>query len=197
MKPLHYLYRRSIFSDVMASCGAGGSCYVKNDKAGEPFDGTVHVSALEFSTGKMTTLHDYAASLPVGAGVSERFTVDVSSISASTHLLIAECVDGQSKQTLSTNEILLGPPKDLKLPAASISIEVAKTANADGSASITLTSSHTALYVVLTTLAHGRFSDNAFAMGPGKKSVTFLPVGPLDLPTLTKSVRVEHMQQMQ
>ena len=26
-KPLHYLYRRSLYADVIASCGAGGECY--------------------------------------------------------------------------------------------------------------------------------------------------------------------------
>lgn len=30
-KPLHHWYKQSIYSDVMATCGAGGTCYVKND----------------------------------------------------------------------------------------------------------------------------------------------------------------------
>ena len=39
-KTLQYLYRRSIYSDVMATCGEGGECYVKND-APYPFTGNV------------------------------------------------------------------------------------------------------------------------------------------------------------
>ena len=50
-KPLQYFYRRSIYADVMASCGDGGSCYIKND-AIVPFDGRVDVTSLELATGK-------------------------------------------------------------------------------------------------------------------------------------------------
>jgi hypothetical protein len=50
-------------------------------------------------------------------------------------------------------------------------------------------------YVVLTTLAHGRFSDNAFLLLPGNTIVTFVPFAPLDLPTLTSTLRVEHVAQ--
>ena len=51
-KPLHYLYRRSLFADVMAACGIGGWCYVKNDQPGEAFVGQVEVVALELRPGR-------------------------------------------------------------------------------------------------------------------------------------------------
>ena len=40
-----YHIRRSIFADVMATCGANGTCYVKNDGA-VPFEGQCNVSTL-------------------------------------------------------------------------------------------------------------------------------------------------------
>lgn len=183
----------------MAACGAKGKCYVKNDRAGERFDGAVRVSALEFATGRATLLKSEAVALPAGAGVSARFAVNVSAIDATTHMLIAECVDGSAAAggdaLLSKNEILLAPPKELVLPDASLSVSVADAADADsGAVEVVVTSSATALYVTLTTLAQGRFSDNAFAMGPGKVSVSFVPVGFVDLPTLKKSIRVEHLK---
>ena len=55
-------------------------------------------------------------------------------------------------------------------------------------------SSSTALYVTLTTRAHGRFSDNAFAMPPGARQLTFVPLGTPDPKGLAASLRVEHLQ---
>ena len=52
----------------------------------------------------------------------------------------------------------------------------------------------TALYVTLTTRAHGRFSDNAFAMPPGERRLSFVPLGTPDPKGLAASLRVEHLQ---
>ena len=95
---------------------------------------------------------------------------------------------------ISVNEILLAPPKDLKLPAATVSATVAPRANADGTVDVELHASAAALYVTLTTLAHGRFSDNAFAMAKGQATVQFLPIGPPDVALLERTLRVEHLQ---
>jgi hypothetical protein len=51
-------------------------------------------------------------------------------------------------------------------------------------------------YVTLTTLATGRFSENAFVLLPGApKSLAFLPYTdqPVDLDLLKSSIRVEHL----
>ena len=57
----------------------------------------------------------------------------------------------------------------------------------------------TALFVTLTTLAQGRFSDNAFAVLPGSpKTVTFEPFGDAFNATLLESsLRVEHLAEGQ
>jgi len=74
-KPLQYLYKRSIFQDVMATCGVGGQCYVRNDRPGLPFDGVVEVMALEFASGASTVLTTVdlrgRAALPAGPGVTK------------------------------------------------------------------------------------------------------------------------------
>ena len=49
--------------------------------------------------------------------------------------------------------------------------------------------------MTLTTLAHGRFSDNAFALAPGDTTIQFVPFGGLEEPSLRKSLRVKHLQQ--
>jgi beta-mannosidase len=55
-KPLHYWYRASIFAEVMASCGVGGECYVRNDRPGLPFTGTLSVASVSFASGQTTYL---------------------------------------------------------------------------------------------------------------------------------------------
>jgi len=128
----------------------------------------------------LITCHDTAAGAAARAG--ERPTVTAPAGVASDRLL-------------STNEVLLAPPAKLALSKASVTFEVSAAPNADGSVDITLTADATALYVTLTTLAHGRFSDNAFALPTGKATVQFIPFGDLDVPTLKASLRVEHAQQ--
>ena len=82
------------------------------------------------------------------------------------------------------------------MPAADVDAAVASAANPDGSIDVTVTASSTALFVTLTTLAHGRFSDNSFAMSPGAVTLQFLPFGALDAALLRKSLRVEHLRQL-
>jgi len=191
-KPLHYLYARSVFADVVAVCGEGGACYVKNDGP-RPVAGRIAVRALEFASGVVTPLAAVAVALPAGAGASARFEIDLSAFDGSTHLLIAECID-DSGAVLSTNEMLFAPPSQLQLPTAVVSAGVAEAPNADGSIDVVVSASATALYVVLTSLAQGRFSDNAFALPPGTATVRFLPTGALDRSLLVSSLRAEHLQ---
>jgi hypothetical protein len=106
---------------------------------------------------------------------------------------------------LSRNEILLAPPKNLTLPVVIVTAVVASFANSDESVDITITTTGgAAVYVVLTTKAQGRFSENAFmitedgaaaAAGVLTKTVQFIPWGELELTLLRSSVRVEHLQQ--
>lgn len=54
----------------------------------------------------------------------------------------------------------------------------------------------TAVYVWLSTLASGRFSDNGLVLRPGKtRRVSFVPFGELEISLLKTSLRVEHLQQ--
>ncbi|CAJ1426374.1 unnamed protein product, partial [Effrenium voratum] len=208
-KPLHYLYRRSIFADVMVACGADGQCYVKNDGP-TAFEGVCIVSFLRFADGRkelLKALDFSSAPLRAGPGTKELFQVEVSGMDSSSYMLLGECTTsapsrlvaayGSSDGCVSFNEILMAAPAQLHLPPAKVNATVAAAANADGSIDISLTADRTALYVTLTTLAHGRFSDNAFAMAPGSGKVQFLPFGKLDVQLLRSSLRVEHLQMHQ
>ena len=64
-KPLHYWYKRFLYGDVLATCGAGG-CYVRNDRGGVPFDGTVVVEALDLASGTLSPVQTERADLGPG-----------------------------------------------------------------------------------------------------------------------------------
>ena len=97
---------------------------------------------------------------------------------------------------MSKNEILLSTPETLTLPPTSVSASVAAAPRADGSIDVEVNTTATALFVTLTTLAAGRFTDNAFAAPPGQTTVQFVPVRgvPLNRELLVSSLRVEHLQ---
>ena len=123
---------------------------------GERFDGHVLVRALAFADGAVRTLARVDVALAEGAGTSARFTLDLSGINATTHLLLISCHAAAAPHVpLSHNEELLAPPSALRLPAATVVAAVAERANLDGTLNVTLRASATALYVSLTTRAHG------------------------------------------
>ncbi|CAE7271945.1 MANBA, partial [Symbiodinium pilosum] len=88
-KPLHYLFRRSLFTDVMATCGMDGQCYAKNDSPW-PFQGQCAVSVLHFD-GHRAVLQNLDLDLPRGPGVKHLFKVDVQNMSSIDYMLLAEC----------------------------------------------------------------------------------------------------------
>ena len=83
-------------------------------------------------------------------------------------------------------------PKDLQLPKANVQFALS---DADKSApTISVTTDAVALFVTFTTLAQGRFSDNAFLLMPGTpKTLLFLPFEGFDFDELKSSLRVEHV----
>jgi beta-mannosidase len=109
----------------------------------------------------------------------------------------ANVTDAATGALLAANTVLLVPPGQVSVPAG-VAVAFAVTPlppNADGSVNVTVTSTGSALFVTLTTLAQGRFSDNAFHLwGAGATAtVCFVPWGDLDYGTLVSTLRVEHV----
>jgi beta-mannosidase len=204
-KPLHHWYKKTIYADVMSTCGDNGAggmvCYVKNDSP-KPFKGTVDVSLVTFATGATKSMKKLTLDMPAGAGTTQWFTVG-SSLSDAAHAdaqsLLRSPQDSMVQVTVSDatdavvcdNPVLFAEPKNLTLPKASVSAVVG-AAGADGSVEVTVTTDKFALFVTLTTLAQGRFSDNAFAMLPGKKTLKFFPFQGFELSELKATLRIEH-----
>ena len=171
---------------MVAACDARGRCYVRNDRSHRPFTGAVTVDAVDVATGRAARLRLKRVALAPGPAVLKRFSIPLDTVDATRSILIIKCVD-DAGDVVSSSELILVRPADLRLPAARIKYKVRGRG-------IVLTSNATALFVVLTTRAPGRFADSAFALLPGRpKTLAFLPFGAFDAALFASSLRVEHL----
>jgi hypothetical protein len=99
--------------------------------------------------------------------------------------------------TVSTNLLPFQPPVAMRLPNATVSAIVDAKVPTDDEVSITLSTTASAMHVVLTTTVDGRFSDNFFLLEPGApRTISFISWGPVTQPVLqnlTSSLRIEHL----
>ena len=204
-KPLHYFYKSSLMKDVMATCGeharsrnGTSACYVSNHGAGIPFTGTVPLTAYDhFGSGKAVGGGKVVvASKPVvmaaGPGALEWFNAELPP--GNTSSIISTVHDSEGK-LMSEHMVQLVKPVDMRVPVTKLAFRIAPTTNTDGTIDITVSSDKVALWVTLTTLAQGRFSDNAFFLPATTKTVQFIPFSPStaadDLHVLKASLRIE------
>lgn len=67
-------------------------------------------------------------------------------------------------------------PKNLQVhERPNVTVKVSNVTNTDGTIDIHITSGRVALWVTLTSRAHGRFSDNAFFLPAKSKIIQFVP----------------------
>lgn len=173
-KPLQYWYKASIYADVMATCGQGGLCYVKND-APTSFSGTLLLKATSFADGSVSTLLKKPLNLAAGPGTTEWIQNDaVSKIDGTTHILEAVVLSSQGA-VVCNNVVPFATPEKMKLQAADVSVTASTE---DGAFVAKVTAKNVAVYVTLTTLAHGVFEDNSFLVHPPGRDVKFTPMQP-------------------
>lgn len=174
-KPLQYWYAKSIYADVMSTCGTGGECYIRND-APKPFKGTLTLRSTAFVDGKVSELIKRDLSLPAGAGVLQWFHSDeVAALNGSTHIL-ESIVTSSDGSVASSNVIPFATPEKMMLAKSNVVVTAVTKENGDMVAHVTTDA--VAMYVTLTTLAHGNFEDNSFLLVPPGRDVKFLPAAP-------------------
>ena len=204
-KPLHYFYAASLMRDVMATCGELSgpfpnpnetkACYISNHRAGLPFAGTVTLTEYDhFGSGAGSVVVEKTFGLGEGPGVVEWFNVD-GLPSGVNSTVISTVRDTQTGTVMSEHMIQLVKPMHKRVPVAKLSFTIAEKANADGTIDIVVASDKVALWVTLTTLAQGRFTDNAFFLPATTKTIQFIPFSPSteneDLAQLKQSLRIE------
>ena len=86
----------------------------------------------------------------------------------------------------------------MRLPMSNVTATIGSRDSTTGHVPITLRATHTALFVTLTTLAAGRFSDNVFMLRGGKdyaRTIWFIPWEEQQEALLRSSLRVEHLRE--
>jgi len=211
-KPLMHFMEAHLFTDLFVVCGHDARCLVKNDGALAGFAGTLVLSALDVATGAVRELNRTAVALPRGGGAAAwlcagagaprgagacagwRALLAPLGLAPERAVLLTRLLDGDGTTAYSSFELLSTPAALLHaLPAEpAVAVEVGAPARDGRSVPITVTAGGTALFVGLTTAAHGRFSDNFFILPPGRRELSFLAFGPLDVAALKATLRVEH-----
>ena len=159
---------------------------MRNDRSHRAFTGSVIIDSVDLVTGRAARLLTRRIALAPGPAVVERFSAPLGAVDATRTLCLIRCVD-DAGVVVSSSELILARPADLRLPAAQIKYKVRGR-------DVALETNATALFVVLTTRAPGRFADNAFTLLPGRpRTLSFLPFGAFDAGLFASSLRVEHL----
>lgn len=222
------MYKTSVLTDMAVACGQSGSavaggdanmaavdtaawrCYVKNDQPGLAFTGKVQIDKVLFSDGSVSSVVEMPLKMAKGPGVITWFDLPASAALDGTKELLhgqifaAAAVGSGEHQSACDNIIALTTPGNMVLPQATVTLKTATVANEDGSIDVTVRSNNFSLYVTLTTLANGRFSENAFMLTRNdqlssaavgfQRVITFIPFnGSVDISLLATSIRVEHV----
>ena len=203
-----------LYRDTIAVCGADSSCFVRHDGTLGPFVGEATLTLLHVVTGATTTLATVPVSLPRGGGSITWFCASGAGVpgactpysallttagcaSAGTDCLLTVSVaDATSGVTVDSHAVLLAVPSKLSLQRANVSITLGDVAPNGASASLTVESDAVALFVMLTTLAQGRFSTNAFVVTPSRPvHLDFIAIGSdtVDVETLRDTLAYEYV----
>jgi beta-mannosidase len=170
-----HLLESSLFRDQIVACGKKGNCYVRNDGMNE-VDATVSFEAWPMRmTESLENIKTYLYNSTIEAGQIRWFQLPAEYISSHnqvTLITLKTDVSGSSSPLISESVFLPTMPKNITGLHSSVSIKILSIEDTSkGGALVSLESDRLALYVVLTTRADGRFSENCFALRPLQKKV--------------------------
>eukprot|EP01059_Diplonema_ambulator_P005508 TRINITY_DN1525_c1_g1_i1.p1 TRINITY_DN1525_c1_g1~~TRINITY_DN1525_c1_g1_i1.p1 ORF type:complete len:931 (+),score=264.77 TRINITY_DN1525_c1_g1_i1:382-2793(+) len=190
-KPLHYFYNQVLYKDVIVVCGQGDLCYVKNSGV-TSLTGTVKIDVITLqASGFPTPTTIYSAPISLGP-YSDATYFSIPKTNPATQLILASVTDA-ANTVVAENICPMAYPYQMSIPSGTNVKVYSVTAEQDGSFKIDLTCGTTAMYVTLTTQAQGRFSENAFLINSGTKSVYFYPFTGNQEQALRSSLRVEDL----
>jgi len=204
--------RRYLYKNAMIAASDAARIVFRNDDAFSPLVGTASLNLLNIKTGTTSLVDTYPVNLAQGAAVTSwscaNATVNVITTACPgwSPILTAHSCASDGSDCLALLDIrsntgdliidnfeLLTDPFSLALPSAQVTFAIGAVSPADGSVPITLTTDKTALFVSLTTLAQGRFTDNSILLIPGNTVISFIPWSTLDMTLLSSTLRVEHL----
>lgn len=203
-KPVHHLYDASLMRDVFASCGVlhngTNACFVRSDRAGVAFQGSVTFTTVDLATGEQQPwLERKQMQMAPGPAGMEWLPAPGGLLpNGNTTALIAEVLNEDGTTVESNHVVLLAPPSTMQLSHnVSVQAEVGAAPGRSGRIPVTVSASGkgVAAFVTLTTAAQGRFSRNVFLLRPqAPLELDFIPFGDAAEAhrQLNASLRVEH-----
>lgn len=197
-KPLMHLLERNLFRDVIVACGDGDRCYARNDGL-RAMDVFVWIEAWNLTDAKPLRGFSWYHHLKAGR-FTEHFSLPGRFKDDADVVLIEVSDDLTENSLVETSAFLWKPPKSLPaLSQHSVQITIEIRQDDEGIVTIELNSDYLALYVLLSTVAAGRFSDNAFHLRPGQRKIVRFDKLPtddaVDMKLFRRSLRVEHLGQ--
>ena len=197
-KPAHYWLKDYLFTDRIITCGKGRTdntqlCYIRND-AFQGMVGNALIYAIDLTNSHITP-HFMQSGISLASGPGAVQWLDIPAVAnPNSTVLRAVFIDSVTSEVVARTTILFTTPQFLTLSPVQLSVRVSSSVNKDASVDITIAKkadSPAAVWVTLTTMAQGRFSDNSFIMAENEVVVQFIPFGALDTVLLRKSLRVE------
>jgi beta-mannosidase len=191
-KPLMYLLKRHLFSDVIVACGNDDHCFARNDGL---LATDVYVEIESWRMNESKPLRSASFGITFGPGRSTSwFDLPIAFREESDAVLVN--VKNGIQGFIETDAFLWAPPKSINRlsQVVVITIEI-RTSNNGTQVYLKLQSDFLALYTVLTTASPGHFSKNSFHLRPGDRAlVSFVPVADhLDYGIFVDSLRVQHL----
>jgi len=194
-KPLIYLLLRDLFQDVVVACGEGGRCYARNDGPDE-VDVFVSLEAWSFNQAKSLNQIEWYPHLKPGRSTGH-FILPASFRDNADAVLI-DVREGNEPNGLRTSAFLWNSPRNIHALSHVAHISIRIRRGDDGTVALEVSSDALALYVWLSTIAVGQFSDNAFHLRPGQRKIVRFEKVPgheasFDIDQFDRTLRVEHL----
>mmetsp|Transcript_7231 Transcript_7231/g.14942 ORF Transcript_7231/g.14942 Transcript_7231/m.14942 type:complete len:172 (-) Transcript_7231:943-1458(-) len=168
-----HLLESSLFVDQIAACGAGDLCYVRNDYL-DRVGVVVTFEAWELDSKTPLRIYDHGEELEPGSiewfDLPPNFTTNIQVILIRLEVYHDSFV---SNPRIAESVYMKDMPKNIKGLHNGVHVDTVDiSAKKNGDAEIVLKSDKLALFVVLTTRAEGRFSQNCFTLRPSKRMVS-------------------------
>ena len=202
-KPSHHWLERFLYTDVLITCGLSSKskgddvlCFVRLDATRGAGKLTAVVDVVQLSNSQSRATARVPVMLTPGPGSIAWFSWPASLQANESSVTLLRVLGPDGQEVVAHNFFLSTTPGKLQLtPLTPSALQVTlDQPGPDGSVAVHITKSTPAvvLFLTLTTLAAGRFSNSALIMTEDTLVVTFHPWGALNQSLLTSSLRLEH-----
>ena len=189
-KPTMYLLRQ-LFRDTIVACGSGGLCFARDDSLNATY---IDLKAEAWTVGHQLPLRTFSWNWITEQGRSLAWFRLPDMFQDGADVILLQSLHSSSDALAFLWNVPRDMPRLSQAVTFSVNVQPSPTSR---SVTLRLTSDHLALYVVLSTAAEGRFSDNAFHMRPGAPRTIFFETvsadEALDMESFLRTLHLDHL----